>query len=210
MSADLHDEPMSFRSIWQVYRVPIIFGLFSLLFIALSVTIFIKSYQETTPITFSSDQHQASSSGSLPASEMSILVDIEGAVVRPGVYRLAQGARADDVIGAAGGFTIDADRESVARLINRAAKLIDGSKLYIPTVQDNAADGSGLTHTGIAATTVNINTASQSELEGLAGVGPVTANKIIGSRPYTRIEELVERKTMSQSVFDSVKHQLGL
>ena len=52
---------------------------------------------------------------------------------------------------------------------------------------------------------VNINNASQKELESLPGIGPVTARKIIESRPYSSAEELVEKKIVSQKMLDEIK-----
>ena len=207
--ADDEESSVTARCIWQVYHVPIILGCFSLLFIVLSITIFIKSYQQTSPITFSSDESEATVAGSVARVAETILVDIEGAIVLPGIYRLPFGSRVDDALGAAGGFTKDADTEAIARSINRAAKLADGAKIYIPAIgQDQASDEAHLS-AGIAAF-ININTASQSELESLTGIGLVTAGKIISGRPFLRLEELVEKKAMSQSLFDKLKDQLTL
>ncbi|MEK7532879.1 MAG: helix-hairpin-helix domain-containing protein [Patescibacteria group bacterium] len=203
------DEVITPQAVWQVYRVPIILGLLSLLFIALSITIFIKSYQPETPITFSSDESESSSAAIPQGKDASIFVDIEGAVVRPGVYRLPQGSRIDDVLGFAGGFTQYSDMEAVARLVNRAAIVTDGAKIYIPSLGENAAignDGSS----GSSVTFVNINSASKSELEMLSGIGAVTSDKIIHGRPYLRIEDLVEKKILSQSLFEKLKDQLVL
>ncbi len=195
--------------IWRVYHIPIILGLLSLLFIALSITIFIKSYQKITPVTFSSDTKEATVSGAMSAKDATILVDIEGEVVRPGVYRMQEGSRIDDLIGFAGGFTADADVDEVARLVNRAARMTDGAKIYIPGIHD--AEGS-LSRTEPVGETrfINVNTATAQELESLSGVGPVTSRAIISARPYQRIEELVEKKVMSRSVFEKLKDQLVL
>lgn len=192
----------------RIYQVPIGLGLLSLLFIALSITIFIKLHQDQAPILFSSDQVAGTQSGIRAASNEAILVDVEGGVVHPGVYRLPSDSRIDDLLGFAGGFTDQADMEAVARSINRAAKLSDGAKIYVP-VKNMTGGGDSLgadKNTAI----VNINTASQAELENLPGVGPVTAEKIITSRPYTRIEELVERDIISASLYGKVNMLLSL
>lgn len=195
--------------IWRVYYLPIILGFLSLLFIALSITIFIKSYQKIPPVTFSSDGKEASIAGSMSVKETTILVDIEGEVVRPGVYRMQEGARIDDLIGFAGGFTEEADIDEVARIVNRAARMTDGAKIYIPGIQDAEAPR----YTAISTDethTININTATAQELESLRGVGPVTSAAIISARPYQRTEELVEKKVMSRSLFEKLKDQLVL
>jgi competence protein ComEA len=182
-------------------------GIISLLLIALSITIFIKLHQDQIPITFSSDNPEGTRSGAYADQDEMILVDIEGGVVRPGVYRLPQNSRIDDVLGFAGGFTDQADMEAVARSINRAAKLSDGAKIYVPiknmTTEDNRPGVEGITM-------ININTASRTELEDIPGIGPVTADKIISARPFTRLEELVERNVLSISLYDKVKNLLTL
>lgn len=189
--------------------MPIILGLLSLLFIVLSITIFIKSYQYSTPITFSSDEFEASTTGTKKDREVSLVVDIEGAVRNPGVYRVPLGSRIDDLLALAGGLSSDADMESIARSINRAAPLTDGAKIYIP---DNRSSGPEISVgvPDVSWTTLNINTASQSELEALSGIGPVTAAKIISGRPYQRIEELSEKKIINQSVYETLKDKLTL
>lgn len=193
--------------VWQVYRVPLVLGLLSILLIALSITIFIKLHQDQAPITFSSDEVTGTQSAIRAASDEMILVDVEGGVVHPGVYRLPAGSRIDDLLGFAGGFTDQADMEAVARSINRAAKLSDGAKIYVPI--KNMSNGTN-NPTNDNTASVNINMASRAELEKLPGVGPVIADKIISSRPYTRIEELVEKDIVGASLYDKVKAQLTL
>jgi len=55
---------------------------------------------------------------------------------------------------------------------------------------------------------VNINSASVHELDGLPGIGEVTADKIINNRPYERIEALVEKKIVGQKVFEQIKEKI--
>lgn len=204
------DHLETFKEFVDVYRLPILLGGVSLLCIAFSLIIFVKSYERVSPILFRSDeQQQASVAGALvPTEATTILVDIEGAVDKPGVYRLSPDAHVDDALRAAGGFTNQVDQQAVARSINRAAKLSDGAKLYIPFLgEERRTEDSTVME---VTSGVNINSASQSDLEALSGIGPVTAGKIIAGRPYLRLEELVEKKAMSQSLFDKLKEQLTL
>jgi competence protein ComEA len=91
-----------FVSIWRVYWLPIVFGVVSVIFIALAIAVFIKSYQSAEPITFFSDQNGTQSEESTQSAVVSdIAVDVEGAVVRPGVYHLSSGTHVDDAIAAA-------------------------------------------------------------------------------------------------------------
>ena len=61
-----------------------------------------------------------------------ITIDIEGAVVKPGVYKIAPGSIIQDVLVASSGFSQDVDRDYVAKNINLASKLSDGQKIYTP------------------------------------------------------------------------------
>lgn len=140
-----------------------------------------------------------------------IFVDVEGAVVHPGVYELESSARVQDALTAAGGMHKDADRFAVAKGINMASKLSDGTKLYIPykgeaaTMTTASATSNTTEVAGATSSLINLNSASSSELEELDGVGPVTAKKIIDNRPYSAINDLLTKKVVGQSVFDKIK-----
>ena len=143
-----------------------------------------------------------------------ITIDVEGAVQKPGVYKLPSTSRIKDALVIAGGLSKDADREKVAQNLNLAAPLTDSAKIYIPSVGEQMA-GSGSTsestsekNTSVLGSTtsvVNINQASQSEIESLPGIGPVTAQKIISNRPYQSVQELVDKKAVGASVFGKIK-----
>lgn len=202
MSEDAADAGKSFP-FWQVYRVPIILGCLSLLFIVLSITIFIKSYQVAAPIRFSSDMSEAISSAS-GQPDPGMLIDIEGAVITPGLYRLPVGSRVHDLLELAGGLAPQADTVAVSRTINRAAKLTDGAKIYIPFIGESVnAENAG-------SSTVNINTASSRELESLNGIGVATAAKIISGRPYLRLEDLVDKNVIGRALFEKISSQITL
>lgn len=188
---------------WQEYRWSIILGAASLVCVLVSLLILFSSFTPAEPIEFSSDAATSSS-----ARTITIRVDVAGAVARPGVYELVGGSRVEDAIHAAGGLSDGADTEAMEKAVNRAAKLTDGAKLYIPLRQPQSpeAQPQGLHTTG----SVSVNSATQDELEELEGVGPVTAQKIIAGRPYTSLEELVVKKALSQSLFEKLKSQLSL
>ena len=203
-------EPLHLSSIWQTYKIPILLGGVSLLCIALSLVLLLKSHQASAPIEFSSDI-EATVAGVMAQ----LTVDIEGAVVVPGVYQLPMGSRVEDAITAAGGLSNEADAARIAGSINRAAKLSDGAKLYMPKKGDGEGGTSLSSSANMGSSTafdnlVNVNAASQSRLEELMGVGPVTAKKIIDNRPYQTLEELVSKKAMSQSLLNKLKDQLTL
>lgn len=136
-----------------------------------------------------------------------ILVDVSGAVKSPGVYRLLESARVEDALAKAGGLREDADTAFVSQSINRAAKLVDGQKIYIPPRGESKSPATG---GASQISTVNINAAGLSDLDTLSGVGPVTAQKIIDNRPYSAIEDLKAKKVVSDSTFDKIKDSISV
>ena len=181
-----------------MYKIPILLGAISILAIIVSVVLLVKSTQTQEPILFSSD--------SVPASRSAVLtVDVEGAVVVPGIYSLPTGSRVEDAIIAAGGLGSDADTDIFAKTFNRATKLIDGAKLYV------SANNETIVHIPDAAgALISVNSATESELDSLPGVGPVTAQKIIDTRPYQTLEELVSKKAVGPALFEKIKAQVSL
>lgn len=143
-------------------------------------------------------------------STQQIVVDVAGAVKKPGVYSLKPGARVARAIEAAGNFSPKADLAWVAKNLNLAAKLSDGGKIYIPT-KNEAGQVSTLAPQVITTSDkININTASQSQLESLPAVGPVTAAKIIAARPYNSIDELLTKKVIGRSTFEKIKDLVSI
>lgn len=138
-----------------------------------------------------------------PKSSSEIVVHVDGAVVSPGVYKLSSDSRVNDAIHVAGGLTEEADDSR----INLAAKISDGQKLYVLAIGEQLGSqvvGSSVAGQSLSAL-ININTASESELDKLPGVGPVTAGKIIASRPYSVPEDLLMKKVVSASVFEKIR-----
>lgn len=136
-----------------------------------------------------------------------ISVDVSGSVVKAGVYRLKDGARVEEAIQAAGGFAETANGEYISKYLNMAQKLSDGSKVYVPAAGESGPavqTGSVVAGSNIQ-TKVNINLATQAELEALPGIGPVTASRIISDRPYQTIDELLTKKVVSKAVFEKIK-----
>lgn len=149
-------------------------------------------------------------SGGDTAGSGQIVVDVDGAVTHPGLYKLPPGSRVQAALAAAGGLSPQAD----AHRINRAAKLHDGQKLYVlsqgeSTPPQAASSGQGCegqactsAEGGVAGSDaegqglVNINTANATQLTQLPGVGPAIAQKIIDYRtangPFTSVDDLTK------------------
>lgn len=140
-------------------------------------------------------------------TEKPIVVHITGAVPRPGVYALPQGARVQDVISAAGGFLAEAQKDD----INLAALVEDGEKLDIPYIEGASPVLATPEEQVVTTTTelIDINTASQSELESLPGIGPTTAKKIIEYRetngPFLSIEDIINVSGIGPGTYERIK-----
>jgi len=201
--------PLTPRTFFQQYGSICLFSGLSFFCISAALVLLVKTTQSSEPIRFSDNQDVASSSSRM------LIVDIEGAVEKPGVYELPDGSRIEDLLQKAGGVTSQADSEWIAKTLNRASLLTDGAKVFIlkKGESQSTAIPSGNQTAGAQTQSfagISINTASQSELESLPGIGPVTAGKVISGRPYLRLEELVERKIIGSSVFEKIKGQITL
>ena len=150
------------------------------------------------------------------ASAEAIVVDVAGAVLRPGVYRLAPGSRLGEAIEAAGGYDPRVDAERAARELNLASIVADGDRVRVPSRDDPpgapvAGGGSGASGSGGAGSgtgLVNVNSATTAELEELPGIGPVTAGKIIAAReeqPFAAVDDLLARKVVGKATMDKIR-----
>ena len=149
-----------------------------------------------------------------PPTVAPLKVHITGEVNIPGVYDLPVDNRVEDAVRAAGGFTDDADE----RAINLALPLEDGMKILVPSLtkpphdemQANENDEkNGQRFMPVLGELIDINKASQEELETLPGIGPVTALAIISYREtegtFIIIEEIQKVDGIGPAKFDSIK-----
>lgn len=144
-----------------------------------------------------------------------IMVDISGAVQKPGLYEFREGDRVSALIEKCGGFDKRVQKSFVAHTLNLSKKLRDEDKFYIPFQNESVSAGSFQTSASVSSNSssnqsVNINSASSAELEQLAGIGSVRAEKIISGRPYKSLQELVIKKAVTQKILDSIKEKLTL
>jgi competence protein ComEA len=120
------------------------------------------------------------------ATAHDLIVDVAGAVHRPGVYKLPQGARVQAAIAQAGGFAAHADPVAV----NLAAPLVDGEQVVVATRGAGGVGGASGSSTG----PVSLSAATAEQLDTLPGIGPVTAQKIVDYRqqhgPFTSLDAL--------------------
>lgn len=132
-----------------------------------------------------------------------IKVYITGAVAQPGVYAATSGERVGDVVARAGGLTAEADPVA----INLARRTRDEMHIHVPSKGDTAqASTSGTDPSPLRP--INVNTATQKELEALPGIGEVTARRIIASREadgaFANVDEL-RRAGVRESVIEQIR-----
>ena len=135
-----------------------------------------------------------------PDSEL--VVDVAGAVERPGLHRLRPGDRVGDAIEAAGGYAPRVDLAAASEVLNLAQPLEDGTKVLVPELGVDRIDAPRREDSRI-----DLNAADQAALETLPGVGPVTARKIIEARAgrrFSSVQELRSRGLVGDSVFEDI------
>lgn len=188
--------------------LPLSLGALGMIFFTYGlIGLFASSKSASEDIVF-----EASSPEQNPAEVKIIFIDIEGAVVKPGLYKLPQDSRIQDALIAAGGLSVSANREYIAKNLNLAIKLTDGAKIYIPSIGEAVTESSVLnasSQVGNVSGLININNSSQSQLEALPGIGPKTAEKIIAGRPYGSVQELLNKKIVGNKVFNQIKDKIS-
>lgn len=140
-----------------------------------------------------------------------IFIDIGGEINKPGVYSVSAGSRIYQVVEKAGGLTENADTYSV----NMAQPVSDGEKIIIPSEVDTACQNQGdLPISTPSSGTININTADESELCDITGIGPVTASKIIDYRNkngrFKRKEDIKNVSGIGDKTYEKIKDLIGV
>jgi competence protein ComEA len=167
------------------------------------------SHRETTRVKAQLNQERS------PAS--AIMVDVKGAVAKPGLISLNKNVRVIDAIEAAGGFTGEARKET----LNLAAFVKDGEEIIVPG--GGASGGSG-TATGSGGfdqveklspgQTVNVNTADTAELQKIPGIGPSYAERIVALRkqrgPFVKIEEIMLVQGIGAGRFARIRQYISI
>ncbi len=192
------------RRVISQFRAELILITLSLLIILASSALFLitPTQAKTPPVRLT-----AAEKLSTKAQEKYVYVDIAGAVLYPDVYKLPENTRLKSLIEKAGGYSQKADIEQIEKTMNMSRTLTDQEKVYIPKQGDGVAqvvveiEDDPLIH---------INSASLESLNSLAGVGDVTARKIIDERPYKLLSDLATKKVIGKALFDKIKDQIAL
>jgi competence protein ComEA len=134
-----------------------------------------------------------------------VVVDVTGAVRRPGVYRLPLGSRVEDALARAGGALGKAELEA----INRAARLADGQQVVVPEAGPGGVATAG---SGGEDGPISLGTATAEQLEGIEGIGPVTAAGIIAFRDehggLSSIDQLDQVSGIGPATMESLRARL--
>ncbi|HET7099069.1 MAG TPA: helix-hairpin-helix domain-containing protein [Patescibacteria group bacterium] len=201
----------NFDELFIKFRTPILVLLTGLILTACGII-----YFKNGGITSGTKVEVLNATTSAQINNGEITVEVAGEIENPGVYKLPNGSRIDDLLRSADGLSANADRVWTDKYLNRAAKLTDGQKIYIPQSGSESAKNP-LGDQTISTTTssdsnalININTASTSQLDSLPGIGPTYAQNIIEHRPYSTIQELVSKGAIRQSLLDKIKDKISI
>lgn len=152
-----------------------------------------------------------------PSGEL--VVEVAGAVARPGVFRLPAGSRVADLIAAAGGYGPRVDTVRVDAELNLAATIQDGDRVRVASRDDPSAaprGSAGATGGDIGGDTggpIDLNRATAEQLDTLPGIGPVTAAKILAAReeaPFASVDDLRTRGILGEKTFERIRELVSV
>mgnify|MGYP005750439775 CR=1 FL=1 len=159
-------------------------------------------------------KNQEEVADSVEKPEVTIIVDVKGAVKYEGVYQLLEGQRIMDAIEKAGGLLEDADH----RKINFAAKIQDQMVVYIPQVGEDVDTTALISVVGPSEASnhsdgkININTATVEQLQTLSGIGQAKAKAIVAYREdngyFKTIDELTNVSGIGQKSLDNIRQEI--
>ncbi|HEM6089906.1 TPA: helix-hairpin-helix domain-containing protein [Streptococcus suis] len=158
-----------------------------------------------------SSQEQTDGSSTASSEEPSqLVVDVKGAVAKPGLYTLAAGARVNDAVKAAGGLTSQADPKS----INLAQKLSDEAVVYVASKDENISVVASTTASSAMSqegneSKVNLNTATEADLQTISGIGAKRAADIIAYREanggFKSVDDLNNVSGIGDKTMESIR-----
>ncbi|HFI0135159.1 TPA: helix-hairpin-helix domain-containing protein [Streptococcus suis] len=199
---------------WQI-ALPAAAGLLMATFLIFSQ----PAKSDQTGLTDFPQLEQTSSSSELveetsteASKELSqLVVDVKGAVAKPGLYTLEAGARVNDAVEAAGGLTSQADPKS----INLAQKLSDEAVVYVASKDENISvvasttASSAMSHEEKNTSLVNLNTATEADLQTISGIGAKRAADIIAYREanggFKSVDDLNNVSGIGDKTMESIR-----
>ncbi|MBU3935463.1 ComEA family DNA-binding protein [Patescibacteria group bacterium] len=139
--------------------------------------------------------------------EERLVVEVVGAVERPGVYEMKTGERIKDALIKAGGLSGEADRKWIEENLNQVEELWDGQKINVPKTTEVLGVTTDFQK-------INLNMASQTELEKLTGIGPAMASRIIEYRQenggFRNVEEIKLVKGIGEKMYEKIKEEIKI
>lgn len=202
-------------------KLYIVAGLLAMLIVGSVFFLYSKKERETSVIADELSLMKVKGETEEPKKDIKqtvMKVDVKGAVNRPGVYVAKEGERVLDVINKAGSFTAQADKNSV----NLAQRVQDQMLIYVPVVGENPSNvisPAGQATGGASASssnqeTVNLNTATETELQTLTGIGPAKAAAIIQFRTeqgsFKSVEDLKNVSGIGDKTFEKIQDQVSI
>ncbi|MGM0874337.1 MAG: helix-hairpin-helix domain-containing protein [Bacillota bacterium] len=176
-----------------------------------SSSVLIRANEEEEPLVLAGKEEPFTETTEEEIDESTLVIDIKGAIVHPGVYEMQSGARVHQLIKEAGGLNDDADELA----INLAAPLEDGMVIYIPK-KGEIKENPLTMPTGQEENQekVNINLATSDELQTLTGIGPSKAEAIITYReengPFKAPEGLLEVSGIGEKSLEKMKEEITI
>lgn len=177
-----------------------------------SSSVLISSNEVEEPLVLAGTEEPLTETTEKEIDESTLVIDIKGAIVHPGVYEMQSGARVHQLIKEAGGLNDDADELA----INLAAPLEDGIVIYIPK-KGEVKENPLTMPTGQEENKeekVNINLATSDELQTLTGIGPSKALAIITYReengPFKAPEGLLEVSGIGEKSLEKIKEEITI
>jgi competence protein ComEA len=206
-SAPEADVPASVPELLSTARVDpsrrgvVALGVVALVAALVAGVVLLRGRPAEVPLSVPSVVGQAEQSGG-----PQIVVDVAGKVRRPGLVRLPEGARVDDALRAAGGVVPGADTLT----LNRARKLMDGEQLVVGLEPAPGAGGGSATAGG----RLNLNLATVEDFDGLPGIGPVLAQRIVDWRTehgrFASVDQLREVSGIGEAKYASLKSKVAV
>lgn len=211
------------KKIIKKYRLEIFFLSLAFIFTLSSLFLMMKEDKKENELIKINNQEKES-------FKLKIVVDVSGAVNKPGVYQFSYYPRLKEAVDKAGGLSDEADKDYFERNFNLAKYLFDQEKIYIPNiyeVRNGLFENNKLSFDYLSPVEINqkinentdfektnklisINQASLEELDQLPQVGKSIGQKIIDNRPYQSIDELLTKKVISQALFEKIKELITL
>jgi len=184
----------------NIYKLHLIVNILLTLLFSLGFYLSFKQFEETGQFKFINSPEEDTLKRKL--------VYITGEVNNPGVYEFTEELRVAELIQKTGGFTENADPNYINKEINLAAIIEDEESFYIPNkinIENGTVESSTITNTS---SLIDINSATQVELETLIGIGPSLSYRIIDNRPYETIEDILNVPGIGESKFNSIKNDI--